>query len=149
MSENQTDTVKGLLGSARVPMWIDVERGENSSRGGWLKGVGPLRPSDVYRITRRGCGAAFTPAADHRTAQAAMKTWGDEIFDYLQRRLDWQPQFHGQWWAADAGLSWGAMAAHYVSTAVEQWAADAYDALLDLDGDDDEEFDGPEVEQAV
>ena len=61
-------------------------------------------------------------------ALATMGNFGDDVLDYIQAQLGETPR-------PSAGESWGGMACHYLSLAVELWAGDTL-ALLEMEGED-------------
>ena len=107
---NSDATVAETLGCI-VPHWIDSEIGV----------------STVASIMQSGCNSgAYMPAVTYYRALATMGNYGDDVLDYIQAQLGETP-------APSAGESWGGMACHYLSLAVELWAGDIYYRLEALE----------------
>lgn len=109
---NSDATVAETLG-INVPYWLDQEIGV----------------STVASIVQSGCNSgAYMPAVTYYRALATMGNFGDDVIDYIQAQLGETPK-------PSAGESWGGMACHYLSLAVELWAGDTL-ALLEMEGED-------------
>ncbi len=107
---NSDATVTETLG-INVPHWLDQEIGV----------------STVASIVQGGCNSgAYMPAVTYYRALATMGNFGDDVIDYIQAQLGETP-------APRAGESWGGMACHYLSLAVELWAGNIYNQLESLD----------------
>jgi hypothetical protein len=108
-SDKSVTDVLGFIGT--VPHWIDQDIGI----------------STVASIMQGGCNSgAYMPAVTYYRALATMGNFGDDVMDYIQQQLGETP-------APSAGESWGGMACHYLSLAVELWAGDIYYRLEGLD----------------
>jgi hypothetical protein len=101
-----------------VPAWIDAD----------------ITAADVAAIEHGGCDSgAYMPAVTYSTAADTMHKHGDAVLDYLEA-------VHGDVPAPPRGASWSAIAVHYLSMAVDAWAAGAAEELRTALGpaDDDE-----------
>lgn len=88
----------------------------------WIEGTPTF--GDVDSICRGGCASgAYMPAVTYWKAIETMSESGDEIFDFLDAHLGEIPPPTG-----DTPLSWGGLACHFVSSAVEVWAC-----LIDIE----------------
>lgn len=91
-----------------VPSWIDAD----------------ITAGDVAAIMQGGCASgAYMPAVTYSDAVATMAEHGDEILEFIESA-------YGDLAAPPKGASWSGMAVHYLSCAVELWAADVADQLL-------------------
>lgn len=107
---NSSATVAETLGII-IPHWIDSEIGV----------------STVASIVQSGChSGAYMPAVTYYRALATMSDFGDDVIDYIDTQLGETP-------APKPWESWGGMACHYLSLAVELWAGDIYYRLEGLD----------------
>lgn len=102
--------VTDLLG-IDTPAWIDSE----------------IDPAAIAAVVQGGCASgAYMPAVTYHTALRIMADHGDDVLEYLE-------DLHGEIPAPPAGASWSGMACHYLSYAVEMWAAGVYTMLEDHD----------------
>lgn len=84
-----------------VPPWVDCD----------------ITPATVAAILEGGCDSgAYMPAVTSCDALATMAEYGDEVFYHLESwgELDSSPPLE----------SWSQLACHFVSRAVETWAAE-------------------------
>lgn len=94
-----------------IPGWIDQD----------------ICVSTIASIMQGGCNSgAYMPAVTYNRAVFTMVNYGDDVLDYIQAQLGETP-------APSAGESWGGMACHYLSLAVELWAGDIYYRLEGLE----------------
>ncbi len=74
------------------------------------------------------------PAVTYRTAARTMGIWGDDVLTYIDEQLDDV--------GLPLGLSWGGIAVHFLSRAVEYWAygveQEVENALAEQEEDDAE-----------
>ena len=83
-----------------VPNWIEQD----------------ISACDVAAIIQGGCaGGRYMPAVTYATATAIMVEHGDDVLKYLVDQLGELPR-------PDVDIAWSAMAAHFLSAAVECWA---------------------------
>lgn len=107
---NSSATVAETLG-CNVPHWIDQDIGI----------------STVASIMQGGChSGAYMPAVTYYRALETMGHYGNDVIDYIHGQLGETP-------APKPWESWGGMACHYLSLAVELWAGDIYNQLEGLD----------------
>lgn len=92
-----------------VPAWIEPD----------------ITAGDVAAIVQGGCDSgAYMPAVTYSDAADTMSRHGDTILDYIE-------SIYGELPAPPKGASWSGMAVHYLSCAVELWAAGVADQLLE------------------
>lgn len=93
-----------------VPAWIDDD----------------ISPADVAAIVQGGCASgAYMPAVTYWQALETMTRHGDDVLQYIDDALGEVP-------APKPGESWGGIAVHYLSTAVELWAHGIMGQLEDM-----------------
>ncbi|MCC3606968.1 MAG: hypothetical protein JGK24_28035 [Microcoleus sp. PH2017_29_MFU_D_A] len=106
---NSDATVAETLGYI-IPHWIDSDIGI----------------STVASIMQGGCNSgAYMPAVTYYRALETMRHYGDDVLQYIDDQLGELP-------TPRAGESWGGMACHYLSFAVELWASSVYYQLEDM-----------------
>ena len=77
---------------------------------------------DVAAIVQGGCDSgAYMPAVTYHKAIETMAEHGDDVLAYVEDALD--PMLDV------SGMSWGGVACHFVSCAVELWASSVEDEL--------------------
>lgn len=113
---NHDEPVRDL--GVDVPAWIEQD----------------VTPSDVAAIVQGGCASgAYMPAVTYSTplgnvrispswALATMAEHGDDVLQHIEDALGELP-------APDANESWGGIAVHYLSLAVELWASSVLDNM--------------------
>ena len=85
-----------------------------------------IDPATVAAIVQGGCASgAYMPAVTYYQALRTMSEHGDDVLQYIDDALGELP-------APQAGESWGGIAVHYLSTAVELWAHDIMGQLEDM-----------------
>lgn len=105
-----------------VPVWIDQD----------------ITVADVVAIAEHGCASgAYMPAVTYHEARKTMDEHGDEVLEYLDDNdLDGEiyklPDPHNN--PNGYSFTWGGIAVHFVSCAVEWWACDIFHKLCELDG---------------
>lgn len=93
-----------------APAWIDAG----------------VSAADVAAIVQGGCASgAYIPAVTYWQALETMTRHGDDVLQYIDDVLGKVP-------APKTGESWGGIAVHYISTAVELWAHDIMGQLEDM-----------------
>lgn len=103
-------TIGDLFDRRTIPEWISSD----------------VDVDQLIAICIGGCeSGAYMPAVTYHEAKATMAKHGDEVLDYLEQiyGVDDMPQ-------PQSPFSWGAIACHYLSEAVEAYA---YEALGRLD----------------
>ena len=105
-----------------VPLWIDQD----------------ITPGSVAAIVQGGCASgAYMPAVTYYQATQTMAEHGDAVLQFIQDGSRFGELPHPR-----DDESWAGIAVHYLSIAVELWAARAYselEALADDDDDDDDD----------
>ena len=82
-------------------------------------------------IAKYGCeGDQYGPGFLHYEATQVMTRYGSKVFEYIYETLGEMPKL-----SEDNLRSWGSLACHYVSTAVELWASQ----FTDLEEEEEEE----------
>lgn len=113
MTEDQIwncETPAAQLLDIDAPAWIDAD----------------ISPADVAAIVQGGCASgAYMPAVTYWQALETMTRHGDDVLQYIDDALGEVP-------APKRGESWGGIAVHYLSTAVELWAHDIMGQLEDM-----------------
>ena len=75
-----------------------------------------ITPYDLTSINVYGCeSGAYRPAAIPELAEKTMAEHGKDVLDFIRDRCGKLPE-------PPTSLSWGEMAAFYLSHAVERWA---------------------------
>lgn len=106
-----------------VPVWIDQD----------------ITVADVVAIAEGGCASgAYMPAVTYHEARKTMHEHGDEVLEYLDD-LDLDGEIYrlpepGSPLAGGYSFTWGGIAVHFLSCAVEWWACDIFHKLCELDG---------------
>ena len=86
-----------------VPAWIEQD----------------ITGADVAAICEGGCASgAYMPAVTYHVALTTMAEYGDDVLQYIEDALGDLP-------APPSDVSWSGLAVHYLSGAVELWAASA------------------------
>ena len=88
---------------------------------------------DIAAILQGGCASgAYMPAVHYGKALATMSKHGDEVLEFIVDRF-------GELLRPCFNESWSGLASHYLSHAVELWAASIEDELADAiaDAEDD------------
>lgn len=92
----------------------------------WIEACGISTPYNVAAIAQGGCASgACMPAVEYYRAAKIMAEHGDDVLDYIQDR-------HGELPAIRDDESWGGIAVHFLSYAVDTWAAIMADDLPDV-----------------
>jgi hypothetical protein len=101
--------VAELLGIS-VPKWIDQD----------------IDASTIASICQGGCASgAYMRAVTYHRALGTMFHYGDDVLQYIQDAMGELP-------IPDKDTSWAGMACLYLSCAVELWAGDIYNQLIDF-----------------
>lgn len=88
----------------------------------WARGM-EWRGEDVRCVAEYGCaGGTYPQAVIWNDAIETMGEFGEEIFEYLEDTFGAVPE-------PASGMSWGGMAVHFVSTAVQLWASYTLDRI--------------------
>ena len=105
---NYEDPITELTrGEVTPPRWIDQD----------------INPSTVAASLQGGCNSgAYMPAVTYHDALETMQHHGNTILDYLEDSLGELP-------TPPHTISWSGLACHYLSRAVELWAASIEDDL--------------------
>ena len=92
-----------------VPAWIDSD----------------IDAATIAAIARGGCASgAYMPAVTYHQALATMSEHGDAVLQYVEDVCGDLP-------VPPQPLSWSGLACHYLSTAVELWAASVEEEVSD------------------
>ena len=106
---NYDNPITSYIDTFTVPKWIEQD----------------ITPSTVAAILQGGCDSgAYMPAVTYYQAEKTMSEHGDDIFEYIEDFLDEIPR-------PSAPISWSGLAVVYLSTAVEQWASDIEEMLIE------------------
>lgn len=72
---------------------------------------------DIKSIQYGGCASgAYMPAVTYHDASKTMGEYGDDVLDFIEQQ-------YGELPPIPEGSSWSGIAVHYLSCAVELWAA--------------------------
>lgn len=94
-----------------VPAWIESD----------------ISCANVAAIVQGGCASgAYMPAVTYHKAAQTMNEHGDDVLDYISNVLGEIPM-------PDQTESWSGMACHFLSTAVELWAASVESELESME----------------
>lgn len=93
-----------------------------------------LTGEDIEAIQYGGCASgAYMPAVTYHEAAKTMNSHGNEVLEFVENyRFD-------DCFKLPFGISWDAIAVHFLSLAVELWAS-----CFNVIDDDDEDFDDEE-----
>lgn len=95
-----------------VPNWIEQD----------------ITAADVAAIIQGGCASgAYMPAVTYHTARETMNAHGDDVLEFIEDHLGELP-------GPAKGESWSGIAVHYLSLAVELWAASVESEVDELEG---------------
>ena len=88
---------------------------------------------DVAAICEGGCASgAYMPAVTYSEAAEVIAEYGDDVLEYIENTLGELP-------ALPEGVSWGGVAVHFLSHAVELWAIGVLDECEEYVSDTDDE----------
>jgi hypothetical protein len=111
------EPIRDVAPNVEIPEWVEDR---------------DISPVDVASIVEGGCASgAYMPAVTYHNAITTMCEHGDDVLNFLQEHLSYLP-------SPSNDESWSGMACHYLSHAVELWAASIEDKLASaLRGEDD------------
>jgi hypothetical protein len=103
----------------------EIQEAIDESKPAWV--TGDIDADDIRAINYGGCSSgAYMPAVTYYQARETMSEHGDDVLQYLQDQYGELPQPRDD-------ESWSGIAVHYLSCAVECWAASLEEVVSDAD----------------
>lgn len=103
------DPITSYIETFTIPQWIEQD----------------ITPSTVAAILQGGCeSGAYMPAVTYYQADKTMSEQGDNVLEYIENAMGEIPQ-------PQNATSWSGMAVFYLSVAVELWASDIEQMLIE------------------
>jgi hypothetical protein len=107
---NHDEPISSYDSEFKLPLWIDQE----------------ITPSTVAAILQGGCeSGAYMLAVTYTDADHIMSSYGNLVIDYIEESLGEIPK-------PNDVVSWSGLAVFYLSTAVELWASEIEQKLIEL-----------------